>query len=48
MGSCSETGLDAGAVDGAMSEDAIQYAPDKQAAMSEAARATWAVLSVVV
>ena len=37
-GSFSETGLEAGSVDGAMSEDAIQYAPDKQAAMSEAAR----------
>ncbi len=38
VGSYAATGLEAGSVDGAMSEDAIQYAPDKQAAMSEAAR----------
>ncbi|MHB8514027.1 MAG: SAM-dependent methyltransferase [Dehalococcoidia bacterium] len=32
------TGLEAGAVDGVMSVDALQYAPDKQAAIAEAAR----------
>ncbi len=37
-GSFADTGLDARSVDGAMSEDAIQYAPDKRAAAVEAAR----------
>jgi SAM-dependent methyltransferase len=38
VGSFSKTGLEANSADGAMSEDALQYAPDKEAAMSEAAR----------
>jgi len=38
VGSFAETGLEAGSADGAMSEDALQYAPDKGAAMVEAAR----------
>jgi SAM-dependent methyltransferase len=38
VGSFAESGLEAGSVDGVMSEDALQYAPDKQAAMAEAAR----------
>ncbi len=38
VGSFASTGLDANSADGAMSEDALQYAPDKQAAMAEAAR----------
>jgi ubiquinone/menaquinone biosynthesis C-methylase UbiE len=38
LGSFAETTLEANSADGAMSEDAIQYAPDKQAAMNEAAR----------
>ncbi len=38
VGSFADTSLEAGAADGAMSEDAIQYAPDKNAAMREAAR----------
>lgn len=38
QGSFADTGLDAKSVDGAMSEDAIQYAPDKRAAAVEAAR----------
>ena len=38
VGSFAETGLETGSADGAMSEDALQYAPDKQAAMVEAAR----------
>ena len=38
VGSFAETGLETGSADGAMSEDALQYAPDKQAALVEAAR----------
>jgi SAM-dependent methyltransferase len=38
VGSFAETGLETGSVDGVMSEDALQYAPDKEAAMVEAAR----------
>lgn len=38
VGSFAETGLEAGSADGVMSEDALQYAPDKQAAMVEAGR----------
>ena len=38
QGSFAETTLEANSADGAMSEDAIQYAPDKKAAMAEAAR----------
>jgi SAM-dependent methyltransferase len=38
VGSFAESGLEAGSADGVMSEDALQYAPDKQAAMAEAAR----------
>lgn len=38
VGSFADTGLEAGSADGAMSEDAIQYAPDKRAAIAEAAR----------
>ncbi len=37
-GSFAHTGLDRASVDGAMSVDALQYAPDKQAALDEAAR----------
>ena len=37
-GSFADTALDAGSVDGVMSEDAIQYAPDKRAAATEFAR----------
>jgi ubiquinone/menaquinone biosynthesis C-methylase UbiE len=37
-GSFAETGLETDSADGVMSEDAIQYAPDKQAAITEAAR----------
>jgi SAM-dependent methyltransferase len=37
-GTFAETGLSATAFDGAMSCDALQYAPDKQAALHEAAR----------
>jgi ubiquinone/menaquinone biosynthesis C-methylase UbiE len=37
-GTFAQTGLDAGSADGAMSVDALQYAPDKQAALDEAAR----------
>ena len=37
-GSFAETGLAAGSADAIMSEDALQYAPDKRAAMKEAAR----------
>jgi SAM-dependent methyltransferase len=37
-GSFAQTGLDGAPADGAMSVDALQYAPDKQAAFSEAAR----------
>lgn len=38
VGRFADTGLEAASVDGAMSEDALQYAPDKAAAMAEAAR----------
>lgn len=38
VGSFADSGLETDWADGAMSEDALQYAPDKQAAMSEAAR----------
>jgi SAM-dependent methyltransferase len=38
LGSFAQTGLDAGSADGVMSVDALQYAPDKQAALDEAAR----------
>ena len=38
VGTFADTGLDAGSADGAMSEDALQYAPDKRAALAEAAR----------
>lgn len=37
-GAFANTGLDGGSADGAMSVDALQYAPDKQAALDEAAR----------
>lgn len=37
-GSFAETGLEADSARGAMSEDALQYAPDKRAAMNEAGR----------
>lgn len=38
VGSFAATGLAADSVDGVMSEDALQYAPDKRAAMAEVAR----------
>lgn len=38
VGSFADSGLETDWADGAMSEDALQYAPDKQAALSEAAR----------
>ncbi len=38
VGSFSTTGLEAASLDAAMSEDALQYGPDKEAAMAEAAR----------
>ena len=38
VGRFADTGLEAASADGAMSEDAIQYAPDKKAVMAEAAR----------
>ena len=38
VGSFADTGLEADSADGAMSEDAIQYVPDKRAALAEAAR----------
>jgi len=38
VGSFDNTGLDDASASGVMSEDAIQYAPDKKAAMREAAR----------
>jgi ubiquinone/menaquinone biosynthesis C-methylase UbiE len=38
VGNFAETGLDPASADGVMSEDAIQYARDKQAVMVEAAR----------
>jgi SAM-dependent methyltransferase len=37
-GSFADTGLAAGSLDGAMSVDALQYAPDKRAALAEIAR----------
>lgn len=37
-GTFAHTGLDAASADGAMTVDALQYAPDKQAALHEAAR----------
>jgi ubiquinone/menaquinone biosynthesis C-methylase UbiE len=37
-GTFAETGLDTASADGVMSEDALQYAPDKTAALNEAAR----------
>lgn len=37
-GSFARTNLDSGSADGVMSVDALQYAPDKQAALDEAAR----------
>jgi SAM-dependent methyltransferase len=37
-GSFDNTGLDAASIDGALSCDALQYAPDKKAAFAEAAR----------
>ncbi|OGO50938.1 MAG: hypothetical protein A2148_02250 [Chloroflexi bacterium RBG_16_68_14] len=38
VGSFADSGLEAGSADGAMSEDALQYVPDKRAAMAEVAR----------
>jgi SAM-dependent methyltransferase len=38
VGSFAETGLDDASADAMMSEDALQYAPDKRAAFAEAAR----------
>ncbi len=38
VGSYADTGIEAGTADGAMSEDALQYAPDKDATMAEVAR----------
>jgi ubiquinone/menaquinone biosynthesis C-methylase UbiE len=38
VGSFAGTGLESASADGVMSEDALQYAPDKHAAMAEAAR----------
>ena len=38
QGSFSHTGLEAASADGAMSVDALQYAPDKRAALDEVAR----------
>ncbi len=38
VGSFADTGLEPGSADGAMSEDALDYAPDKRAAIVEAAR----------
>lgn len=38
VGSFADTGLETDSAEGAMSEDAIQYAPDKRQAISEAAR----------
>ena len=37
-GTFADTGLEANVADGAMSEDALQYVPDKRAAVAEAAR----------
>lgn len=38
VGTFADTGLPSGSADGIMSEDALQYAPDKRALFSEAAR----------
>ena len=38
VGSFAATGLESGSADGVMSEDALQYTPDKQAAVAEVAR----------
>ncbi|MDP2673339.1 MAG: methyltransferase domain-containing protein [Dehalococcoidia bacterium] len=38
VGTFADTGLEASVADGAMSEDALQYVPDKRAAVAEAAR----------
>ena len=38
VGTFADTGLEANVGDGAMSEDALQYVPDKRAAVAEAAR----------
>jgi len=38
VGTFAETGIEANSSDGVMSEDALQYAPDKRAAVAEAAR----------
>jgi len=38
IGSFAATGLESDSADGAMSEDALQYTPDKQAAIAEVAR----------
>ena len=38
VGKFAETGLESGSADGAMSEDALQYTDDKQAALDEVAR----------
>ena len=38
VGSFAETGLEDASADAAMSEDAIQYVPDKTAAIKETAR----------
>jgi ubiquinone/menaquinone biosynthesis C-methylase UbiE len=38
VGSYADTGIEAGTADGAMSEDALQYAPNKEATMTEVAR----------
>ena len=40
VGTFAETGLPNGSADGIMSEDALQYAPDKPLALAEAARIT--------
>ncbi len=38
VGSYADTGIEAGTADGAMSEDALQYSPNKEATMAEVAR----------
>ncbi len=38
VGSYADTGIEAGMADGAMSEDALQYGPSKEATMAEVAR----------
>ncbi len=40
VGTFAETGLPSASADGVMSEDALQYAPDKRSALEEAARIT--------